>query len=78
MLKRPSFAIRGEYIELQQLLKAHGAVEQGSMAKELIQDGQVLVNGRVETRRSKKLSPGDVVHWPDGSVEIAPDPSLAK
>ncbi len=48
-------------IRLDQFLKLVGLVKSGGEAKHLIQDGQVLLNGEVETRRSKKLHPGDVV-----------------
>ena len=46
---------------LDQFLKLHGLVETGGEAKLTIQAGQVLLNGVVEMRRRKKLSPGDVV-----------------
>ena len=52
--------ISTEYIKLQDLLKFTGAVETGGEAKEVIQDGQVLVNDEVCTMRGKKLRPGDV------------------
>lgn len=45
---------------LDQFLKTCG-VETGGQAKQLIQGGEVLVNGEVETRRRKKLSVGDEV-----------------
>ena len=48
-------------IKLDQFLKLTGAVETGGQAKLLIQGGEVLVNNEVETRRSRKLKPGDVV-----------------
>lgn len=48
-------------IPLDQFLKLQGAVESGGHAKQLIQSGDVLVNGQVETRRGRKLNPGDVV-----------------
>ncbi|MGH2541615.1 MAG: RNA-binding S4 domain-containing protein [Ardenticatenaceae bacterium] len=50
-----------EYIELQQALKLARVVESGGQAKTLIQAGEVKVNGVVETRRRRKLYPGDVV-----------------
>lgn len=70
MAHRAQFAIRGTSIELQQLLKAHGVAENGGAAKELIQGGRILVNGKLERRRSKKLVPGDIVQWVGGSVVI--------
>jgi len=59
-------------IRLDQFMKLAGMVGSGGQAKHLIQDGQVLVNGVVETRRSKKLRPGDVVTLGDvsGTVEL--------
>jgi ribosome-associated protein len=48
-------------IKLDQYLKWVGAVETGGQAKNLIQAGQVLVNGEVETRRGRQLRTGDKV-----------------
>ena len=45
--------------QLEALLKLADAVPSGGMAKNLIQDGQILVNGEVCTMRGKKLRPGD-------------------
>lgn len=53
--------IPGEYIELQQLLKLAGAAATGGEAKEMIIGGRVRVNDEIETRRSRKVRPGDVV-----------------
>ncbi len=53
--------ITGEFIKLGQLLKRAGIVGSGVEAKMLIQDGEVLLNGEVETRRGKKIYPGDEV-----------------
>ena len=47
--------LRDEFIKLGQAMKAAGIVSSGIDAKMLIQDGQVTVNGEVETRRGKKL-----------------------
>jgi ribosome-associated protein len=48
-------------IELDQFLKKQRMAASGGHAKVLIQSGQVKVNGEVETRRGRKLQPGDVV-----------------
>lgn len=50
-------------IRLDQFLKAHALVGTGGQAKLLIQDGQILVNGEVETRRRRQLHEGDVVEF---------------
>ena len=51
--------IKDEYIKLGQALKLAGLVGLGVDAKFVIQDGQVKVNGEVDTRRGKKLYSGD-------------------
>ena len=48
-------------IQLDQFLKWQNMVASGGQAKVLIQGGEVKLNGEVETRRKKKLKPGDVV-----------------
>jgi ribosome-associated protein len=50
-----------ETIKLEQFLKLAQLVATGGQAKGLIQSGQVRVNGLVETRRGRKLRPGDRV-----------------
>ena len=52
---------RAPTIRLDQFLKLSGAIHTGGQAKLLIQGGEVLVNGEVETRRRRQLSPGDEV-----------------
>jgi ribosome-associated protein len=49
------------FIKLDQFLKLVGAAQTGGQAKILIQEGEVLVNGEVETRRGRKLLAGDQV-----------------
>ena len=50
--------LKDEFIKLGQALKAAGLVDSGVVAKIVIQDGEVLVNGEVETRRGKKSHSG--------------------
>ena len=57
-------------IRLDQFLKAHALVDTGGQAKLLIQDGQVLVNGDIETRRRKQLSAGDIVQLGDATITV--------
>jgi ribosome-associated protein len=57
-------------ITLGQALKASDLVGSGGEAKVLIQAGEVLVNGEVETRRGRKLVTGDVVEVGDERLEI--------
>ena len=55
--------IKTEYITLGQFLKYVNAVDSGAIAKLVILDEQVYVNGKVETRRGKKLRQGDQVFF---------------
>jgi len=57
-------------IRLDQFLKLAKLVRSGGEAKHLIQSGQVLLNGTVETRRSLKIHPGDKVTLGDVTVEV--------
>jgi ribosome-associated protein len=57
-------------ITLGQALKAADVVGSGGEAKVLIQAGEVLVNGEVETRRGRKLLPGDVIEVGDETLEV--------
>ena len=54
-------------INLTQVLKLAGWVENGGQAKALIAEGQVLVNGEVELRKRRQMAIGDVVQIPGGS-----------
>ena len=64
------FALRGEHITLDALLKATGLAHSGGGAKVLIAEGQVLVNGEVETRRGRKLRAGDAVQLAGHRVQV--------
>lgn len=52
-----------DYITLGKFLKYVNAVDSGAIAKMVILDGEVLVNGEVEVRRGKKLRDGDCVSF---------------
>lgn len=55
--------INTEYITLGKFLKYVNAVDSGAIAKMVILDGQVLVNGEVEVRRGKKLYKDDCISF---------------
>jgi ribosome-associated protein len=62
-------------IKLDQFLKREGVVFSGGEAKHLIQSGMVSVNGEVETRRGRKLHPGDRVTLDEMEMIVGPLPS---
>lgn len=62
--------IRDESIRLGQLLKLASLAEDGIHAKQLIEDGQVLVNGKIETRRGAQMRNGDTISVHGESVVV--------
>lgn len=62
--------LRDDFIKLGQAIKAAELVESGVEAKIVIQDGEVKVNGVVETQRGKKLFGGEVVEYNGSSILI--------
>ena len=55
--------ISKEPVELYKILKFEGMVTSGGEAKSVIADGQILVNGTVETRKRKKIVSGDTIEF---------------
>ncbi|MEW5859452.1 MAG: RNA-binding S4 domain-containing protein [Cyanobacteriota bacterium] len=63
-------AVNGNTIKLDQFLKWVGMAQTGGQAKLLIQQGFVLVNGTLETRRGRQLVSGDRVTVGKRTVEV--------
>lgn len=59
-----------EFINLSQLLKAMNLVESGAMAKNVIDEGLVKVDGEVEFRYRRKLYNGMIVEFQGEQVKI--------
>jgi ribosome-associated protein len=69
------FALRGEHITLDALLKATGLAPSGGIAKMMIADGRVQVDGREELRKTCKIRAGQVVSFAGTRVSVsAPSP----
>ena len=62
--------LREDYIKLGQALKAAHLVDSGVEAKLVIQDGQVKVNGQIETQRGKKPYDQDIITYNGETVTI--------
>jgi ribosome-associated protein len=62
--------INTDIIKLDAFLKWSGIAVMGSEAKFYIQEGQIKLNGNVETQRGKKLTKGDVVEFKGESYKI--------
>ncbi len=68
--KMKKIEISEEPIELYKILKLESMVTSGGAAKHVISEGQVTVNGQVETRKRKKIFSGDVVEFGDEKIRI--------
>ena len=62
--------IKDEHIKLGQLIKLAGLVDNGVEAKYAIQNSLVLVNGQIDTRRGRKIVPGDIVKYKDEEIKV--------
>lgn len=64
------FALRGEFITLESLIKAADLGGQRERSRAAIAGGEVRVNGEVETRRGRKLRPGDEAALAGEAVQV--------
>jgi ribosome-associated protein len=65
-----TFKLKAEYIELVKLIKLLGIAETGGHAKNMIDDGEVMLNGMIESRKRAKLRPGDKVEMAEITILI--------
>ncbi|GAB1595324.1 RNA-binding S4 domain-containing protein [Lysobacter claricitrinus] len=68
MTQTIDFALEGEFVELNQLLKLVGLCDSGGAGKQVVASGAVNVDGAVELRKTAKIRAGQVVRV--GHVEI--------
>jgi ribosome-associated protein len=64
------FRLEGEYIELNILLKLLALAPSGGAAKAMVAAGEVMVDGEVETRKTRKLRAGNVVRVGDEVIRV--------
>jgi len=64
------FELSGDYIELNKLLKASGLCETGGVAKIVIENGLVIVDGTVEYRKRCKIRNGQTVEYDGHSIQV--------
>ncbi len=60
----------GNYIALNQLLKATQFCESGAMANVFISDGLIQLNGEIEYRKRAKIKRGDIVCFEDKQIQV--------
>ncbi|MFT5128003.1 MAG: ribosome-associated protein [Rhodothermales bacterium] len=63
--------ISKEPIELYKILKFEGLLASGGEAKHAVAEGQVLVNGAIETKKRKKIVAGDVITFGEETLKIS-------
>ncbi|MDT7838048.1 RNA-binding S4 domain-containing protein [Aquabacterium sp. OR-4] len=82
-MQQIDFTLRGEFIPLDSLLKATGAAPSGAIAKMMVAEGRVRVDGQDELRKTAKIRAGQVVQFSAGAqglrirVLAATDPAAA-
>lgn len=69
-----TFELRGDFIPLNALIKVTGLADSGGAAKGLVSEGEVRVNGDVETRRRRKIRAGDHVVLGETEIRIVAAP----
>lgn len=67
---KQTFELEGDFIELYKLLKLAGVYGSGGMAKAMIAEGEVSVDGEVELRKRCKVRRGQVVSCDGVEIEV--------
>lgn len=67
-MQQLEFQLRGEFIELCNLLKLTGVADSGGAGKALVAEGGVSVDGQIELRKTAKIRAGQLVEL--GDIEI--------
>ena len=69
-MQQIEFQLRGEFIELCNLLKLTGVCDSGGAGKALVAEGVVSVDGQVELRKTAKIRAGQVVTLGDAQIRV--------
>jgi ribosome-associated protein len=69
-MQQLEFSLKGEFVELNQLLKLEGLCESGGAGKKLVAGGEVRVDGKVELRKTCKIRAGQVVALGDVRINV--------
>jgi ribosome-associated protein len=75
---RTQFTLRGEWIALDDLLKASGVCASGGQAKLLITSGAVTLDGVTELQKTKKVRPGQEVRTGDTIIDVSASVSTGR
>ena len=69
-MKNIEFKLEEDFIELIKLLKLLRIAESGGQAKMFVENGEVVHNGEVESRKRAKIRKGDLIEIFDLSIKI--------
>jgi ribosome-associated protein len=69
-MQQLEFHLRGEFVELNQLLKLVGVCDSGGAGKALVAEGVVSVDGKVELRKTAKIRAGQIVTLGDVQIQV--------
>jgi ribosome-associated protein len=69
-MQQLDFHLRGEFVELNQLLKLTGVCDSGGAGKALVAEGLVSVDGQPESRKTAKIRAGQVVSLGDVQIRV--------
>lgn len=64
------FELRGEYVELCNLLKLVGIADSGGRGKQMVAEGLIRVDGQPESRKTAKIRAGQLVRCGDVSIQV--------
>lgn len=69
-MQQIDFQLKGEFVELNQLLKLTGVCDSGGAGKHLVASGAVSVDGQQELRKTAKIRAGQVVTVGDAEIRV--------
>ena len=69
-MQQTHFTLNDEYVELNQLLKLVGICDSGGAGKMLVASGVVMVDGKVELRKTCKIRAGQTVRIGDNRIDV--------
>jgi ribosome-associated protein len=69
-MQTQDFELEGEYVELNMLLKLTGLCDSGGAGKAIVASGAVLVDGKMELRKTCKIRAGQIVHIDDVEIRV--------
>lgn len=72
-MQTQDFELEGDYVELNMLLKLIGLCDSGGAGKAIVASGAVLVDGKMELRKTCKIRAGQVVNIDDTEIHVLAD-----